>query len=53
MDSRGGLVPGEIEAATVESGLVHSSLTVLRSSFPRVLEAGREDLIKEGAWISA
>jgi hypothetical protein len=33
-------------------GLAHSSLVVAGSSDPMILESGKVDLIREGAWIS-
>jgi len=50
--SRGGFEWGETDWVIVGGGFAHSSVMVLGSSVPRILEEGREVLIKEGAWIS-
>ena len=51
-DSRGGLASGEVDFGTLGGDLAHSSLTVAESRDPRILESGRVDLIRDGAWIS-
>jgi hypothetical protein len=51
-DSRGGLASGLNEVVTLGGGFAHSSLIVDGSRVPRILDEGREDLMREGAWIS-
>ena len=50
--SRGGFSLGEKDWVSVGGGLAHSEVMLVGSREPRVLEGGREVLIREGAWIS-
>jgi len=50
--SRGGLELGEKAVVIAGGGLAHSSVRLAGSSVPRILEEGREVLIRDGAWIS-
>jgi hypothetical protein len=50
--SRGGFASGEKEVVSVGGGFAQSSVMLDGSRVPRILEEGREVLIREGAWIS-
>jgi hypothetical protein len=49
---RGGLLSGANDFETLGGGLAHSSLMLVGSRTPRILEEGRELVMREGAWIS-
>jgi hypothetical protein len=50
--SRGGFEPGAKEVVTVGGGLAHSDVMDEGSREPRIFDEGRDERMREGAWIS-